>query len=34
MKILVISDTHGDTKKAEEAIRKNRGTDMVIHLGD
>ena len=22
MKILVISDTHGDTKKAEQAIRK------------
>ena len=34
MKILVISDTHGDTVKAGEAIRKNRGTDLVIHLGD
>jgi putative phosphoesterase len=34
MKILVISDTHGDTGKAEEVIRANRGTDMVIHLGD
>jgi putative phosphoesterase len=34
MKILVVSDTHGDTKKAEEVIRKNRGAAMVIHLGD
>ncbi len=34
MKILVISDTHGDTGKAGEAIRKNRDTDLVIHLGD
>ena len=34
MKILVISDTHGDTRKAEEAIRKNREADLVIHLGD
>lgn len=34
MKILVISDTHGDTNKAEEAIKKNREVDMIIHLGD
>jgi putative phosphoesterase len=34
MKILVISDTHGDTNKAEEVIKANNGTDMVIHLGD
>jgi putative phosphoesterase len=34
MKILVISDTHGDTKKAEQAIRKNGRADLVIHLGD
>lgn len=34
MKILVISDTHGDTSKAEEAIRKNREVNLIIHLGD
>ncbi len=34
MKILVISDTHGDTYKAEEAIKSNRDVDLVIHLGD
>lgn len=34
MRILVISDTHGDTKKAEEVIRSNNGINMVIHLGD
>ncbi|MGE5614619.1 MAG: metallophosphoesterase [Bacillota bacterium] len=34
MKILVISDTHGDTNKAEEVIKTNGKADMVIHLGD
>lgn len=34
MKILVISDTHGDTNKAEEAIRTNKGINLIIHLGD
>jgi len=34
MKILVISDTHGDINKAEEAIRSNREVDLIIHLGD
>lgn len=34
MKILVMSDTHGDTYKAEKIIRNNPGIDMVIHLGD
>jgi putative phosphoesterase len=34
MKILVISDTHGDTNKAEEAIRSNKEINMIIHLGD
>ncbi len=34
MKILVLSDTHGDTTKAEKAIRRNRGVDLIIHLGD
>lgn len=34
MKILVLSDTHGDTGKAEKAIRANKGIDLIIHLGD
>lgn len=35
MKILVISDTHGDTNKAEEAIRLNyKEINLIIHLGD
>lgn len=34
MKILVLSDTHGDTSKAEEAIRANKGISLIIHLGD
>ncbi|OGO81370.1 MAG: YfcE family phosphodiesterase [Clostridiales bacterium GWC2_40_7] len=34
MKILVLSDTHGDTNKAEEAIRSNREVNLIIHLGD
>lgn len=34
MRILVISDTHGDTDKAEEILRKNDNIDLIIHLGD
>ncbi len=34
MKILVISDTHGDINRAEEAIRINKGINLIIHLGD
>lgn len=34
MKILVISDTHGDINKAEEAIKLNKDIDLIIHLGD
>ena len=34
MRILVISDTHGDTNKAEEAIRSNKEINLIIHLGD
>ncbi len=33
-KILVISDTHGDTTLAEKVIKKNQDVDIVIHLGD
>ncbi|MDO8686142.1 MAG: metallophosphoesterase [Clostridiales bacterium] len=34
MKILVISDTHGDVDKAEKVIRKMKGLNLIIHLGD
>lgn len=34
MKILVISDTHGDTNKAEKAIKSNKEVNLIIHLGD
>ncbi|MCX7843694.1 MAG: metallophosphoesterase [Clostridia bacterium] len=34
MKILVISDTHGETDKAEEVVRKHNDIDLIIHLGD
>ncbi|HHY23217.1 MAG TPA: metallophosphoesterase [Clostridiaceae bacterium] len=34
MRILVISDTHGDIDKARDAIRKNNNISLIIHLGD
>lgn len=34
MKILVLSDTHGDIDKAKEAIEENSNIDLIIHLGD
>lgn len=34
MKVLVISDTHGDTRKAVEAVKSNKGINLIIHLGD
>lgn len=34
MKILVVSDTHGDIENAEQLIRGTNGIDLVIHLGD
>jgi putative phosphoesterase len=34
MKILVISDTHGDIDGAESVIRKNKDAGLIIHLGD
>lgn len=35
MKILVLSDTHGDIDNAERVIRKNSDdVDLIIHLGD
>lgn len=34
MRILVISDTHGDIDKARDVIRKNSNINLIIHLGD
>ena len=35
MKILVFSDTHGDTSAMKDIVSRNRyDTDLVIHLGD
>jgi hypothetical protein len=34
VKLLVISDSHGNTTLAEKVINKHRDVDMVIHLGD
>jgi len=34
MKIIVLSDSHGDIDKAEEAVRTNSDAGLIIHLGD
>ncbi len=34
IKILVISDTHGDTSLAVRVLKKHLDADIVIHLGD
>ena len=34
MKILVLSDSHGDKYSLEKIITKENNTDMIIHLGD
>lgn len=34
IRILVISDTHGDIEKARDVIRKNKNVSLIIHLGD
>lgn len=34
MKILLISDTHGNITKAVEAYHQNEKIDLMIHLGD
>ncbi|NLY18896.1 MAG: metallophosphoesterase [Clostridiaceae bacterium] len=34
VKLLVISDSHGNTSLAEKVISNHRDVDMVIHLGD
>lgn len=34
MKIIVASDTHGDSNRLIEVLSKNKDFDMLIHLGD
>ena len=34
MKILLMSDTHGERKRCEQVIRACPGLDLYIHLGD
>ena len=34
MKILVISDTHGDIKRAVNLVSSIKGIDLIIHCGD
>lgn len=34
MKVLVISDTHGDIENAKKIIEKNSDCSMFLHLGD
>ena len=34
MRILVVSDTHGDAWSLHEAIKRQKTAVVVIHLGD
>lgn len=34
MKVLVISDTHGDLTNLKEVLKLERPIDMIMHLGD
>ena len=34
MRIIVMSDSHGDYFAVEEIIQRNLSADMFIHLGD
>ncbi len=34
MRIGIISDTHGDTDLAAEAIRQMGDVDLILHAGD
>ena len=34
MRILVVSDTHGDIRNLEEVIRKHRDAQVIFHCGD
>ncbi len=34
MKLLVVSDSHGSTVFLEQALKRERGEDIIVHLGD
>ena len=34
LKILVVSDSHGNTELLHSVVAKNRSCDLVVHLGD
>lgn len=34
MKILVMSDTHGDLSRAKNVIKKHSDSDLIVHCGD
>ena len=34
MKILVVSDSHGDTASFESAVKKHRSADVIVFCGD
>lgn len=34
MKLLILSDSHGDIPTLEDILKKEKGIDAVIHLGD
>lgn len=34
MRILVVSDTHGDVRNFEAVVRKHRDAEVIVHCGD
>lgn len=34
MKVLVISDTHGNHRNLDKILEQNQDIDMLVHLGD
>ena len=34
MTLLILSDSHGSTVFLEQALKRERGADIIVHLGD
>ena len=34
MKILIVSDTHGNHKNLDKVLEREKGIDMLLHMGD
>ena len=34
MRVLIVSDTHGNLRNFEKVLEKEKGIDMLLHLGD